>query len=333
VYAKHVEQEPAADKTRYVLSIHNLEHQGIVDASMLDTLGIPGSFFHPDGIEFYGKINVLKGGILSADAVTTVSSQYARDIQTQAHGHGLEGVVAFHAANLTGIGNGIDISIWNPATDPALVSRFDAEDCAGKILCKAASLTDLRLDLVTERPLLTLAQNLDARSGFAAFMDCLHPLMKSDVSVIVLGAGDPELERRLRNAVTTFPGRVAWVENADGATVRRCLAASDFALIPAPYEASGSLHQGAQRYGCVPIAHAAGGNLDAIVDCDAQLETGTGFLFDAPDATSILGGVQRALASHQSPRFASLRRRVMRLDVGWDRPAFRYEVLYRSLLA
>ncbi|MCU0691502.1 MAG: glycogen/starch synthase [Polyangiaceae bacterium] len=314
------------------LTIHNLAYQGIADASLLRRLGIGDDLFHPDGVEFYGKVNILKAGIGFADAITTVSDTYALEITTAAQGRGLEGVLVAHASKLTGIVNGVDYSVWNPATDPAIPCRFDAEDPSNKGRCKTALLKELALDMAPARPLAVFCGRLVEQKGIDILLDALPKLMCHDLSLALAGDGDNAIAERIERACSDYPGRLAFVRAAAEPVVHRMLAAADLIIVPSRFEPCGVVQQYGQRYGAIPVAHATGGLIDTVVDCDAALEAGTGFLFDEPSPRGIPGGVQRALAAYASPRWHQLRRRVMRRDLGWDRSAHRYAQIYRSLM-
>ncbi len=314
-----------------VFTVHNLAHQGIVEPDRLDALAIPRDLFNPEGVEFYGRINILKAGLVFADAITTVSRTYAAEIRTPELGRGLDGVIASRASRVTGILNGVDYAIWNPATDPHVPARFDAEDPTGKSLCKTSLLKELSLDMNPQRPVVAVLGKLVDRKGTDLVVQSLNKLFLSDLALVVAGDGDEAIARRLDAAKERFAGRFAFVRAPSDAQLHRIVAGADIVLVPSRFEPCGVTQLWGQRYGTVPVAHATGGLVDTIVDCDASLTTGTGFLFDEASPTSLLSGVQRALAAYGSDAWPKLRRRVMRLDLSWDRPAHQYTQLFRSL--
>jgi starch synthase len=318
--------------TKSVLTIHNLAHQGIFPKTALSYLGLGEDHYRMDRLEFYGEINLLKGGILAADALTTVSGTYAREILTPEHGERLDGVLRMRAESLSGIVNGIDYAVWNPMTDPALIARYDAEDTSNKGRCKSALLQELGLEVQLDRPLIVSVGRVVSQKGSDLLAAALPKILKNDVAVAIAGAGDPALMSKLRAAVAKVPERAAYVGFAPEPLVHRMLAGADLVVVPSRFEPCGLVQLYAQRYGAAPIACRTGGLIDTIVDLDAALETGTGFLFDKPTATALLGGVQRAISGMASPRWPTVRRRLMRLDLGWDRPARRYAHIYRSTL-
>lgn len=327
------EQGAELARTRTVLTIHNLAHQGVFPAEALTELGLGKEHFGTDRLEFYGHINFLKGGILAADALATVSTTYAREIITPEFGERLEGVLGTRREKISGIINGIDYAVWNPMTDPALPARYDAEDTSNKGRCKSALLAELGLSIQPDRPLIVSLGRIVHQKGSDLLAAALPKILKSDVNVVIAGAGDEALEGKLRAAVAKHKDRAVYLGAVSEPVAHRLFAAADIVVVPSRYEPCGLVQLYAQRYGALPVATATGGLCDTIVDVDAALETGTGFLFDKPTATALVGAVQRALAAMEHPRWAALRRRVMRLDLGWDRPARRYAQLYRAIVA
>jgi starch synthase len=324
---------PALAATRTVLTVHNVVYQGVFPREVLPTLGLGWEVFTVDGIEFYGGINLLKQGVLTADAVTTVSPTYAREIQTPERGAKLDGVLRGRGEALVGITNGVDYAVWNPATDPAIASRFDAEDFGNKARCKGALQRELGLPLDAAAPLVACVGRLVEQKGADLVAAAIPKLLRAtDAQVVVAGDGDRALAAALEGAVAKSQGRAVFARAASEALVHRVFAGADLVVVPSRYEPCGLVQMYAQRYGALPVAHATGGLCDTIVDCDAKLDTGTGFLFDEPAVDALVGAVERAIAARSLPRWPGLVRRVMRLDRGWDRPGRRYEQLYRSLL-
>jgi starch synthase len=332
VYLREMEAAAGAKATPVVLTIHNLAHQGLFPRETLGAVGLSDDHFVPEKLEFYGKVNFLKGGLVAASKLTTVSATYAREIQTRERGHGLEGVLAMRSKDLVGITNGIDYATWNPATDTALVARYDAEDPTNKELCKTAVLRELGLPLSNSGPLVLHVGRMVAQKGTDLVISLVPKLVFAGATVVMAGDGDAELALRATAATEALADQARFVRAAPEALVHRLFAGADIVLVPSRFEPCGLVQLYGQRYGALPVAHATGGLSDTIVDADASLETGTGFLFGEPDVDRLLGAAQRAIAAHASPRWAALRRRVMRLDLGWDRPARRYDQIYRSLL-
>lgn len=327
-------QEAAnAPHAHTVLTIHDLANQGHFPAEVLTDLGLGREHFHHERLEFYGMVSFLKGGVLSTDVITTVSTTYAREILTPELGERMDGVLRMRERDLTGIVSGIDYAVYSPTSDPALIARYDAEDAGNKRRCKSALLHELSLEMAPDRPLIAAIGHVSAQRGSDLLAAALPKILKSDVSVVIAGEGDHALLTKLEAAASKASERAVVLPSANEQLVHRILAGADVVLVPSRYEPCGLTQLYAQRYGALPVAHRTGGLIDTIVDCDASLETGTGFLFDKPTATSLVGGVQRALAAITSPRWGALRRRVMRLDLGWDKPARRYAHVYRAAIA
>lgn len=325
-------ETPALTATRAILTIHNVAHQGVFAKEQVPAIGLGWDAFRIDGIEFYGKVNLLKQGIVTADAVTTVSPTYAREIQTPEHGAKLDGVLRERGEGLVGIVNGVDYAVWNPATDPAIAARYDAEDISNKARCKGALQKELGLPLDAQAPLVAFVGRMVEQKGIDLVAQVMPRLLRgTDAQIVVAGEGEMALVSAVEAAVAKSYGRAAFARAASETLVHRIFAASDVVLVPSRYEPCGLVQLYAQRYGALPVGRATGGLVDTIVDCDAKLETGTGFLFQEPTADALLGATERALAARSLPRWAALVRRVMRLDRGWERPARRYEQTYRSL--
>ncbi len=325
-------ETPALAATRTVLTIHNVVHQGVFAKDELPATGLGWDEFRVDGIEFYGGINFLKQGIVTASAVATVSPTYAREIQTPEHGARLDGVLRDRGASLAGITNGVDYAVWNPATDPLIASRYDAEDLTNKVRCKGALQKEIGLPLDPQAPVVACVGRMVEQKGTDLLAASIAKLLRgTDAQLVVAGDGEAELILAIEAAVARSHGRAVFARAASEALVHRIFAGADLVVVPSRYEPCGLVQMYAQRYGALPVARATGGLVDTIVDCDAKLETGTGFLFQDATADALLGAVERAIAARLLPRWPALVRRAMRLDRGWDRPARRYEQLYRSL--
>jgi starch synthase len=325
-------ETPALAAVRVVLTVHNVSYQGVFPKEVLPSLGIGWEAFTVDGIEFYGGISLLKQGLTTADAVTTVSPTYAREIQMPDHGAKLDGVLRARGEGLLGIANGIDYAVWNPATDPALVVRYDAEGAANKARSKGALQKELGLPIDGQAPLVAYVGRMVEQKGTDLVAAAAPKLLRgTDAQLVIAGDGEGSLVSAVEAAVAKSHGRAAFARAAGESLVHRIFAGADLVVVPSRYEPCGLVQMYGQRYGALPVAHATGGLVDTIVDCDAKLETGTGFLFDAPTVDALLGATERAIAARALPRWPDVVRRAMRLDRGWERPARRYEQLYRSL--
>lgn len=326
-----------------VLTLHDelsagAEH-GLYPRASLAAFGLSDAWWRIDGVEFYGKVSPLKGGIQTAARITTPSPTSARDATEQAGG--LEGALRARSSALTGILEGVDVSVWNAATDPWLESRFDAMDLAGsaahgKQRCKSAMQKELGLPLRGDVPLIAAIGVASAESGFEQLAEIGPRLLRNDVQVVIVTepGSDPAIVSRFVQLASRWSDRLAVRHDADQGQVHRTLGAADLVIVPRSGDAGGSRAMHAHRYGAVPIARRTGGIADAVVDCDPRLGSGSGFLWDEPSADAMLAAIQRALAAFtQGAAFRALQHRVMTIDHSWDRSARLYERLYRAARA
>jgi starch synthase len=318
-----------APKVASVLTVHDGGRRGIVTAKELAQFGIDRP---DDSCREAGGVSLLACAARAADAVTAVSSTVASDLVDPARFGALARAVAARATPVTGIASGLDYAVYNPATDAALKSRYDAEDTANKGSSKTELVRSRKLELDLARPLVAVIVGSGPDGGGDLLEQALDPILKSDLALLIVDRGDAPLSR-VKELLAEFGDRLTVERSRDEALIRRACAAADLVLLPSTYEATATFARVAQRYGALPIGRAAGANVEAIVDCDADLETGTGFLFEEPTAAAMVGALARGLAAYSSPRWSMLRRRVMRLDLACDRPARRYVQVYRQAIA
>jgi starch synthase len=311
-------------------TVHDARRQGAAEAEQLAALGAELDSGTQQLLLEHGRINLLGCGVYFADALTTVSTQYAERLRGPAHGEALFRAIASCDKPVVGIENGIDYSIYNPATDPALISRYTAADVSNKGRCKTALIQQLGLELELERPLIAASGHLCEQAGFVSLADAAPALLKSDMTLIVAGDGDVGLKQRYQQLGSRFPATFGYIERPDAATLRRLVAAADLVIAPARHEPCDPLPLIAQRYGALPIARASGGTLDTVVDCDLALQTGSGFLYAEDSSHDLLGATQRGVAAYRSEGWSELRWRVMARDLSWDRPTRRYLLVYRE---
>lgn len=305
--------------TPTVCTVHNLAYQGTYEPdAFFRWTGLPPDLFHMEALEFYGQVNVLKGGIVFADRVTTVSPSYAKEIQTAVHGHGLDGVLRAHAHKLHGILNGIDVTLWDPRHDEHIDTPFDAASLVGKAACTAA----LAGELSIEPPILGIVSRLVWHKGLDLVLECLDDVLEHGYSIALLGSGEPERENNWRAAQETHPGRVAVRVRHDEALAHRIFAGSAGVLVPSRQEPCGLTQMIGMRYGALPVAHAVGGLADSIQDGE------TGFLFGAHDATAFRDALERF--AHDPARAAHVAAAMAR-DASWSASAAEYRALYESV--
>jgi starch synthase len=324
---------PELAGVRTVLTVHNLAYQGRFPGWNWHLLNLDPRYFVPDFLEFWGQINFLKAGLVLADAITTVSPRYAREIQTPELGEGLDGVLRARHARLRGIANGIDDAAWNPATDPHLPAHYDANDTSGKARCKAALQTETELAVDADAPLLAVVSRLADQKGVDLLVGALPAVLaSSDAQLIVLGNGEARYETALRALVGRFPGRVAVRIGFDEGLAHRIEAGGDVFLMPSRFEPCGLNQLYSLRYGTVPVVHATGGLDDTVEEFDAESGRGTGFKFAPHTEDAFRAALGRALTLRRAPRaWARVVANGMACDFSWRRAAAEYVRLYEDV--
>ncbi|MBN1335674.1 MAG: glycogen synthase GlgA [Deltaproteobacteria bacterium] len=322
---------PGLEGTRRVFTIHNLAYQGLFPLDALPATGLPPSVLHPGGIEHFGALSLLKAGIVSADAITTVSPTYAREILEPGQGMGMEGTLRYRSGRLQGILNGLDTAVWDPSTDPALPARYHPGDMSGKSACRRALIEALGLDgqVLDRGPLFGMTTRLTEQKGIDLVLGALDALLAMDLGLVVLGTGDPGYEHALVEAARRSPGRLAVRIGFDEDLAHRIAAGADAFLVPSRYEPCGLTQLYALRYGTVPVVRATGGLADSVVHYDPWRDRGTGFTFGPFSTDALLGAVREAamLYRHRE-RWERLRLAGMHVDVSWERAARTYLSVY-----
>lgn len=324
------------DRPATVFTVHNQSYLGRFDRAQFDALGLPEAWWHPDALEFYGDFSFLKAGLVFADQLTTVSPTYARELQQPEHGCGLDGLLHWRAAAFTGILNGIDTSVWNPATDSHLAQRYAAADIdAGKRANKAAVQRELGLAAAGEVPLLVLVSRLVEQKGIDLVVELIERWRDRPLQWALLGNGEPRWERQLQALAAARPERVAVRIGYDEGLAHRLEAAGDFFLMPSRFEPCGLNQMYSQRYGTIPVVHRTGGLADSVVDVFGSGEgAGTGLVFDTPDVAALATALERGLSLYRNrAAWNALRHSAMAADFGWERSAAAYLEVYRRALA
>jgi starch synthase len=324
-------------RPRTVMTVHNLSFQGLFPRELLAAIGLPPHAWSLDGVEYHGAISYLKAGLALADRITTVSPTYAVEIRTPEEGMGMDGLLRRRAAVLSGIRNGIDDDVWNPATDPLLPSRYDAKRLSQRAANKAALQAKLGLAPEPAAPLFGVVSRLTLQKGIDLLLAALPKLIDAGGQLALLGSGDRALEAQLTAAAGRHPGRVGVTLGYDEALAHLVQAGADALLVPSRFEPCGLTQLSALRYGAVPVVARVGGLADTIIDAnDAALAAGvaTGIQFAPVTAAAIELALERALALFRDARaWRRLQARGMAADVGWTQPARRYAALYRELIA
>lgn len=313
-----------------VFTVHNLNYHGRFEPQTLHRLGLPSYLWHADALEFHGDLSFIKGGLVFADMLTTVSPTYAEEICTPACGEGLDGLMRHRRSDLVGILNGIDPDEWDPRRDPHLPANFSAEDLTGKRQTKQHLQQALGLEVTAQIPLLTMISRLVPQKGVDLVLQALPELLnRGAVQLAVLGSGESALEQRLRDLASAYPGQVAVQIGFDEALAHRLEAAGDLFLMPSRFEPCGLNQLYSLRYGTAPIVHHCGGLADSVVDVTAAPDAGTGFVFDQQTPEALGAAIERALALFRQPQaWQRLQHRGMTADFGWKRSARAYVEVY-----
>jgi starch synthase len=318
-----------------VFTIHNLAFQGIFPPEVASRIGLDPEWMQPDRMEFWGRVNFLKGALTAADAITTVSPGYSREIQTPEFGMGLDGLLRRRSDALTGILNGIDTAQWDPSTDAHLVETFDATHLEGKAACTEALRREFGLAPL-DRPVLALLSRLSPQKGIDLIEATLDRMIALELDLIVLGQGDAEHAARVRSWEHRFPQWIRAVLRYDEGLAHRLLAGADLLLMPSRYEPCGLSQMHAMRYGTVPVVHAVGGLRDTVTEWDGAEGSGTGFLFTLFHPDALLHSLVRAVAmwtrrSSPSSDWRRMQVNGMTADWSWQHAATEYARLYRQL--
>ena len=316
-----------------VLTLHNLGFQGIFQPHDWHLLNLDAALFTPQFLEFYANINFLKGALVLADKITTVSPSYAQEIMTAAQGFGLEGVVRQRAADLVGILNGVDYSLWNPWTDPFITPHYGEKSLSLKDECKRRLRRIFKLPDNNHSPVIGMISRLTAQKGFDLVEAIFDLLMQRDVQFVLLGTGEPRFEQFFGAAVTRYADRVGVRIAFDEPLAHQIEAGADLFLMPSLYEPCGLNQMFSLKYGTIPIVRAVGGLKDTVQQCDTDAETGTGFVFEPYEAQALLDAIDRSLqVFHNQTAWTALQRRAMAMDFSWERSAKLYANLYRQLV-
>jgi starch synthase len=317
------------------ITIHNIAFQGHYPASIFGELGLPPSAFTIDGVEYFGGVGYLKAGLLLSDRITTVSPTYAREIMTPAFGMALDGLLRTRAAVVQGIVNGIDDTVWNPATDAAVPQTYSALRIDMRVRNKTALQTRMGLAAGLSRPLFGVISRLSDQKGLDLLLDALPGLIAGGGQLALLGSGDRALEAGFSAAAAARPDSVGCVMGYDEKLAHLFQAGADFIVVPSRFEPCGLTQLCALRYGAVPIVARVGGLADTVIDANqAAIAAGvaTGIQFYPPAVEALAHAVDRALEIGRDPAISRrLRLNGMRADVSWRGPAQQYTALYRAL--
>lgn len=316
-----------------VLTIHNVAYQGVFPSYVFSYTGLPQSVYSLEGLEFYGKVNFLKGGILFSDAITTVSKRYSMEIQTPEYGCGLDGVLRKRKEDLYGILNGVDYKEWSPAEDRYIPARYSVRDLSGKAICKKALIDGFGLKVSQKDPLIGVISRLTGQKGFDILIKAIKRIVDMGAGIVFLGDGEERYRRYLQVLARRHPGRVGVKIGFSDPLAHRIEAGCDIFLMPSRYEPCGLNQIYSLKYGTIPVVRATGGLDDTIRDYDPETDEGTGFKFKEYSTGALVDKVRFALEIYRDKeRWERLVKRAMREDFSWDRSARLYEEVYRKVL-
>lgn len=318
-----------------VMTIHNLAFQGNFHAHWVHDLGLPWDCFKPDGAEFYGHFSFLKAGLYYADRLTTVSPSYAREIQGDALGFGMQGLLSHRRDVLSGILNGIDLNEWNPSKDPNLVQGYTAKTLQRKLANKRALQQRAGLQTDDDVPLFGMVSRFTYQKGTDLVLEAAHRLMETPSQLVMLGSGDAALQQQAHELAHQYPGRVSVTVGFDEGLSHLIEAGADVFLMPSRFEPCGLNQMYSQRYGTPPIVHATGGLVDSVTDFDgSNADTATGFVFRDMHVEGLLATIRRAVqAFEDKPLWRGIQANGMCRDFGWESSAKAYRAVYEQALA
>lgn len=326
-----VEHSGPFSRTASVLTIHNLEHQGVVPPETVPQAGLPDWTFRQDGLESVGHCNMLKGGIYHATKITTVSPTYAREIQEPTGGCGIDDVLRFRSGDLIGILNGIDTEVWNPSTDPLIPAPYAFDRIEGKATCKEALQRRLGLEVDPTIPVFGMVSRLAHQKGLDLLLDAIHWAMREmRVQFVILGSGEEDLQWKLGGLPAQYSGRVGAFIGFNNELAHWIEAGSDFFLMPSRFEPCGLNQMYSMRYGTIPIVRATGGLVDSVEQCQEGQDRGTGFMFWHPNLEGLYYTIGWACATwyDRPEEYRAMQRRAMTRDFSWATSAQHYRDVY-----
>ncbi len=326
--------DEAVAKAKTVFTIHNLAYQGLFPKEKYPLLGLDWSFFSINGLEYYDQINLLKGGILSADAVTTVSRRYSQEIQTEEFGYGLEGVLRTRAGQLHGILNGVDYKDWSPESDSLIPASFNPEDLKGKAANKAALMEAFGLSKdLADAPILAVISRLADQKGFDLLAEILPQLMKQKLMLVILGTGEEKYHRWLAAEAPKYKGKLGAKIAFDNKLAHLMEAGADMFLMPSRYEPCGLNQIYSMKYGTIPVVRATGGLADTVTPVGDPKTPGTGFVFSDYTPEAFLKAIHTALDAYANQDlWQRIMLHAMAQDFSWKVSARKYLELYKSLV-
>ena len=324
-------QEPIFANTATMYTVHNLGYQGLFWHYDMHLTGLGWDLFTPNGLEYYGKINLMKGGLLWSEIISTVSKKYSEEIQTKEYGHGLEGVLQFRSDDLYGIVNGVDYSVWNPETDPFIAKNYSMKNLSGKAACKKDLLKEFGLPVNMDRPVIGAISRLDDQKGFDLVAEIIDSMMKLNVYFVLLGTGQEKYHKLFRLIAEKHPKKVGVRLEYNNTLAHKIEAGADMFLMPSRYEPCGLNQIYSLKYGTVPIVRSTGGLNDTIKTFQPKAGKGTGIKFNQYKANNLLSAIKKAIKGYKDKKaWKELMIRGMQEDFSWDYSAKEYVKLYKK---
>jgi starch synthase len=320
--------------TSTVFTIHNIGYQGLFPPEKLPVTGLSGpQYFHPEGLEYWGNVSLLKAGIMYSDVVTTVSPTYAKEILSHEQGLGMEGVVMSRSKSLFGILNGIDYEEWDPSKDAHLACCYSPLTMGNKRKCKQDLLKEIGFDrTMPQRPLIGMVTRLDKQKGLDILLEAFENIIELDVDLVILGSGDEKIEEALRNIADRRPDRVSVHRGFNNPLAHRIMAGADMLLVPSHYEPCGLTQLYALKYGTVPVVRATGGLNDTIEQFDEKTKAGNGFKFKYYTSDDLVEAIKCAVEIYKNKKlWKKLMSNGMALDFSWDKSAEDYINIYKTI--
>ncbi len=336
-WRKHLKDDEYFKDSKVVFTIHNISYQGEFAKDILDKFGLPAYLFTSQGLELFGKVNLLKGAVLYSDMVTTVSPSYAEEIKKREFGYGLDAVLKWisrKSNNLSGILNGIDYDRWDPDTDEAIYENFNPRTTAKITVNKIMLRKEIGLDHADDKPLLSVVSKLTEQKGLDLLVECLPQIFDLGYQVAVLGSGDRKYEHMLRKAKNRYKKDLSVTIGLDDKLERKIYAGSDMLIMPSRFEPCGLGQIIALRYGTIPVVRGTGGLLDTVRDYSKDSSKGNGFIFDEFSKLSLLDALIRAISVYENKgKWERLVKRAMKEDYSWRMSGKRYLEMYKTLLS
>ncbi len=333
-WKKHYHDDPYFANTKVVYTIHNIAYQGLYEQNLIEKFGLPSHLYNMYGLEFYGEVNLMKGGIISSDLVTTVSPRYAEEIKTPEYGYWLDGVLRSisNQNKLVGIMNGLDYDVWDPEKDNTICMKYGPENLDGKIMNKMKLRKRLGFKSKENKPLIGIVSRLADQKGIDLVVDFLDQILDLDVELVILGTGDKNYENILTDDMNQYGNRFSAIIGYNDKKARAIYAGCDMFLMPSRFEPCGLGQLMALKYGTIPIVRGTGGLLDSIIDYKRNSDLGNGFVFHEFDGKEMIKAIENAISVYNNPsEWIQLVKKAMTENFSWKKASEIYHTHYKRL--